>query len=589
MTNFQRTKENSPDKLLNCSTTHKLSEGNFGDIYEIEEWSYDVTKGNLRISKPDGSSKRIAKFFRDTYFSITSQTIEHRQTEEIKFAAEREHQICMQVPHLHSKKLISENGNFVLVMRKMPGISLKKLINDLNNKYQSLNDFQYIKLAIALLDALKKQVHDHQLVHCDIKPENIMIDLSNKDEPIVNIIDYGLAKNNYELDQRLCGTIEYLPPESLNHGLNSDEKNDIFALGKCLFKLLWDEKGIRQEIPNSIYPYLENVMKGMTDEQYIARWDLSTARNKLQEAYQKLLSEQYLLPISHSIFNIAFKIRKLLTSSASINISLFQTLQKDLQKLDETSKKIFLNIVSVGALKDCDTIEKLTTKYESILSDYQEQEKQSQLALKNIKFLRNKYQNGYLFKKELFGTSLNKYEKILSRKIEKFKLSKTFSLEELVEKTNKMKNFLNNFPSLLEMLIEKRCHRISMENTTDLQFQHIFARLQEKTNHEDRELQHLKHIIKAGITEYLIKTVNSKNLRDGKRAASLNRKQDMYELVKIINDSQNKKTLKKDIKERLSQVKTGFFCRSLLKDSVKEALRIGKEFSSKKQMTTRTL
>ena len=69
-----------------------------------------------------------------------------------------------------------------------------------------------LQLLVQMLPILS-QLHQKQLVHCDIKPENLMI--SGKD---VFLLDQGLVSPSHEsgLEPNLFGgTFEYLPPNLL--------------------------------------------------------------------------------------------------------------------------------------------------------------------------------------------------------------------------------------------------------------------------------------------------------------------------------------------------------------------------------------
>lgn len=89
-----------------------------------------------------------------------------------------------------------------------------------------------------LCDALSF-LHSHNIIHKDIKPENVMIDSSGN----VKLIDFDAAriyKYQQSEDTRILGTTGYAAPEQ--YGLNqTDERTDIYALGVLMNVMLTGE------------------------------------------------------------------------------------------------------------------------------------------------------------------------------------------------------------------------------------------------------------------------------------------------------------------------------------------------------------
>lgn len=94
-----------------------------------------------------------------------------------------------------------------------------------------------IDIAQRVLRALSA-LHDRSIVHCDIKPGNILLDHDAR----VLLGDFGLARQTNESidahgNESVIGTLEYLAPEQVL-GRCVDPRSDLYALGIVLFEML---------------------------------------------------------------------------------------------------------------------------------------------------------------------------------------------------------------------------------------------------------------------------------------------------------------------------------------------------------------
>lgn len=84
-----------------------------------------------------------------------------------------------------------------------------------------------------------KHLHEHRIVHRDIKDENIILD----QEGTVHLIDFGCA-TYYKKDRKFdtfTGTLEYCAPEVLQGRPYEGPPQDIWATGILLFTLIYRE------------------------------------------------------------------------------------------------------------------------------------------------------------------------------------------------------------------------------------------------------------------------------------------------------------------------------------------------------------
>mmetsp|Transcript_39137 Transcript_39137/g.92068 ORF Transcript_39137/g.92068 Transcript_39137/m.92068 type:complete len:553 (-) Transcript_39137:293-1951(-) len=82
-------------------------------------------------------------------------------------------------------------------------------------------------------------VHSKQVLHLDVKTQNLMLD----EEGMLKLIDFGCAQivdhtMQLHLNEDLTGTPRYLPPEILQAPVIARDKTDIWSVGCCMIELL---------------------------------------------------------------------------------------------------------------------------------------------------------------------------------------------------------------------------------------------------------------------------------------------------------------------------------------------------------------
>lgn len=117
-----------------------------------------------------------------------------------------------------------------LVLQYVGGETLQQRI-----ERASVSVSEAVQIAIDLCGAVNA-IHRCGLLHCDLKPANIMIDSANR----VTVIDLGLATTQLNLTpDDVAGTPAYLAPERANGEVEEiDERCDVFGLGGILYELL---------------------------------------------------------------------------------------------------------------------------------------------------------------------------------------------------------------------------------------------------------------------------------------------------------------------------------------------------------------
>ncbi|WP_218813679.1 protein kinase domain-containing protein [Rickettsiella endosymbiont of Dermanyssus gallinae] len=162
------------------------------------------------------------------------------------------------VAYLHMKPVVSNSqrnkgavSEKFLIMHHLPGEPLDKLLKD--GSISRLDQFEKLKLSLALLRTLKKEVYDVGLIHSDIKPDNIMVDFKpGNSMPDVYIIDFGLSRVGP--GESRGHNLLYSAPESVAG--YSGKESDTFAMG-----------GIIQSIWQNDYPkFLAAIAKALKNK-----------------------------------------------------------------------------------------------------------------------------------------------------------------------------------------------------------------------------------------------------------------------------------------------------------------------------------
>jgi serine/threonine-protein kinase len=231
-----------------------------------------------------------------------------------RFLEEAERASCFGDAHVAAVyDVLEENGEIFLILEYVEGQNLRQRLR----QPMALEEFFAIgfQCAEALVSA-----HQHGIVHCDIKPENIMLTSAGQ----VKVLDFGVAKHLPRSDQSstidrtgtFAGTPAYMSPEVLLENA-PDGRADVFSLGVVFYEVLTGQHPflagsfvattdrIRSETPasirifnHSVSPELEALVnKAMAKDpgqRYAGAQDLLDA---LREVHQGLTSTGLARPV----------------------------------------------------------------------------------------------------------------------------------------------------------------------------------------------------------------------------------------------------------------------------------------------------
>ncbi len=184
------------------------------------ETVYESQDGYAKISRTTVEGKNVLlKSLKERY--VGSPLYERLLKKEYDIGKDLVHPgICQTLDY----RPVPGIGNCI-VLEWIEGQSLAALLEK-----KELDAVSSRKIILELCDALDF-IHHRQIIHKDIKPENIMITGNGKN---VKIIDFGFADTDaYAVLKLAAGTRSYASPEQISGG-KLDERSDLYSFGKVI-------------------------------------------------------------------------------------------------------------------------------------------------------------------------------------------------------------------------------------------------------------------------------------------------------------------------------------------------------------------
>ncbi|XP_008195845.2 serine/threonine-protein kinase D3 isoform X1 [Tribolium castaneum] len=207
----------------------------------------------------------------------TSRPVAIKVIDKLRFPTKQEAQLKNEVAILQNlshpgvvnlERMFETPERIFVVMEKLKGDMLEMILSHEKGRLtERVTKFLITQILIAL-----KHLHSKNIVHCDLKPENVLLS-SDAEFPQVKLCDFGFARIIGEKSFRrsVVGTPAYLAPEVLrNKGYN--RSLDMWSVGVIVYVSLSgtfpfnEDEDINEQIQNAAFMYPPNPWKEISSD-----------------------------------------------------------------------------------------------------------------------------------------------------------------------------------------------------------------------------------------------------------------------------------------------------------------------------------
>ncbi|KAK3796156.1 hypothetical protein RRG08_018156 [Elysia crispata] len=207
----------------------------------------------------------------------TNREVAIKVIDKMRFPTKQEAQLKIEVEilkNLHHpgvvnlQQMFETNERIFVVMEKLKGDMLEMILSSPKGRLtERVTKYLISQILVAL-----KHLHSKSIVHCDLKPENVLLS-SETAFPQVKLCDFGFARIIGEKSFRrsVVGTPAYLAPEVLKRkGYN--RSLDMWSVGVVVYVSLSgtfpfnEDEEISDQIQNASFMYPPNPWKDISQE-----------------------------------------------------------------------------------------------------------------------------------------------------------------------------------------------------------------------------------------------------------------------------------------------------------------------------------
>ncbi len=273
-----------------------IGKGGMGEVYRAHQL-------NL---KRDVAIKVISREWLESFEDNEEELLSGLQRfgNEMQAMAQVQHPNILSIFDQGSFSVQGSRGDIPLeyiAMEFIPGASLRSTMSDEGFYPEEGLVQEWLRgYFLPVLDGLEA-LHGAGIVHRDIKPENVLLDRN-----IPKIADFGLAHSHalrpLTQSAEMKGTPTYMPPEQFLDFRRTDERTDVYALGKILYEAI-DGRIRANTIPfkqvslkNTISIFFKKldaiIQKATAEEKESRTGSVMELRNELMEVLGSTVNEE---------------------------------------------------------------------------------------------------------------------------------------------------------------------------------------------------------------------------------------------------------------------------------------------------------
>ena len=442
--------ENNNDRYL---IKKLINKGGFSFIYEADMIFYITSKiGEKEISRQEVVIKELFypdKASRDKNSNTVNWSDEFEPNALSKKIKEKTLSEAIKLCGLSSDNILciysalDLNNTIYIVTKKIDGAEdfskILKLNSDTPNKLSLKETLKYFN---QICDALQ-EVHNQNIVHLDIKPENILRDSSGN----AILIDFGISVSLVDgtpLTILGAETPHYSPPEQSLKDNKITFATDIYALGCTLYVFLTGQLVPRHSelssgLENVIAPsYFNSEVTSFLDEVILKSINLK--REERFQTVQEFLNAIHGEEKYNKLIDLAkkeYQLGKLVNLKNAIDYIAKSELI--IPRTEEVTELLFDIRSEIKRISKDEEINEQISKADQLVN----QKKYDQA----LKILRVVPQNTEINKKILFVENQLKMDKIQTLRIEALKFENENKIKEAIEKYKEI-NLLENNPKI---------------------------------------------------------------------------------------------------------------------------------------------